>query len=99
MTFFYYNRGVIILPKGEQNMWYGISSLRPFEQYALFGVLAIAIAGLLYALFLRRQVMREDAGTAKMQEVWGAIREGANAIMRCYIGSKRNLYMIERDGE
>ena len=47
-------------------MWYGISSLRPFEQYALFGVLGIAIAGLLYALFLRRQVMREDAGTAKM---------------------------------
>ena len=63
-------------------MWYGISSLRPFEQYALFGVLAIAIAGLLYALFLRRQVMREDAGTAKMQEVWGAIREGANAYLK-----------------
>ena len=63
-------------------MWYGISTLRPFEQYALFGVLAIAIAGLLYALFLRRQVMREDAGTAKMQEVWGAIREGANAYLK-----------------
>ena len=63
-------------------MWYGISSLRPFEQYALFGVLFIAIAGLLYALFLRRQVMREDAGTAKMQEVWGAIREGANAYLK-----------------
>ena len=63
-------------------MWYGISSLRPFEQYALFGVLFIAIAGLLYALFLRRQVMSEDAGTAKMQEVWGAIREGANAYLK-----------------
>ena len=32
-------------------MWYGISSLRPFEQYALFGVLFIAIAGLVYELF------------------------------------------------
>ncbi len=63
-------------------MWYGIASLRPFEQYALFGVLAIAVAGLLYALFLRRQVMNEDAGTAKMQEVWGAIREGANAYLK-----------------
>ncbi len=63
-------------------MWYGISSLRPFEQYALFGVLAIAVAGLLYAWFLRRQVMREDAGTPKMQEVWGAIREGANAYLK-----------------
>ncbi len=63
-------------------MWYGIASLRPFEQYALFGVLAIAVAGLLYALFLRRQVMNEDAGTADMQKVWGAIREGANAYLK-----------------
>lgn len=63
-------------------MWYGIASLRPFEQCALFGVLAIALAGLLYALFLRRQVMREDAGSADMQAVWGAIREGANAYLK-----------------
>ena len=63
-------------------MWYGISSLRPFEQVALFGVLGIAVAGLLYALFLRRQVMHEDAGTAQMQAVWGAIREGANAYLK-----------------
>ena len=63
-------------------MWYGIAALRPFEQYALFGVLFIAIAGLLYALFLRRQVMQEDAGTPQMQAVWGAIREGANAYLK-----------------
>ncbi len=63
-------------------MWYGLSALRPFEQYALFGVLGIAVAGLLYALFLRRQVMREDGGTANMQKVWGAIREGANAYLK-----------------
>ncbi len=63
-------------------MWYGIASLQPFEQCALFGVLAIALAGLLYALFLRRQVMREDAGSADMQAVWGAIREGANAYLK-----------------
>ena len=63
-------------------MWYGIASLRPFEQYALFGVLFIAVLGLLYALFLRKQVIREDAGTPEMQKVWGAIREGANAYLK-----------------
>ncbi len=63
-------------------MWYGIAALRPFEQYALFGVLFIAILGLLYALFLRKQVINEDTGTPKMREVWGAIREGANAYLK-----------------
>ena len=63
-------------------MWYGIAALRPFEQYALFGVLLIAVLGLLYALFLRKQVISEDAGTPEMQKVWGAIREGANAYLK-----------------
>jgi K(+)-stimulated pyrophosphate-energized sodium pump len=36
---------------------------------------------LLYALMLRRQVMREDKGTPKMQEVWNAIRTGADAYL------------------
>jgi K(+)-stimulated pyrophosphate-energized sodium pump len=52
-----------------------------FEIVALFVVLGIAIIGLLYALFLRRQVMREDKGTDKMQAVWNAIREGADAYL------------------
>jgi len=52
-----------------------------FETYALWTVLGIAIIGLLYALFLRRQVMREDKGTEKMQEVWNAIRTGADAYL------------------
>ena len=60
-------------------MWYGIAALRPFEQYALFGVLFIAILGLLYALFLRKQVISEETGTPEMLKVWGAIKEGANA--------------------
>lgn len=63
-------------------MWYGISSLRPFEQYALFGVLFIAVLGLLYALFLRKQVLREDTGTPDMLKVWTAIKEGANAYLK-----------------
>ena len=52
--------------------------LDPFEQFAIWSVLGIAIVGLLYAIFLRWQVMKEDKGTEKMQEVWGAIREGAD---------------------
>ena len=52
-----------------------------FETYAIWTVLGIAIIGLLYALFLRRQVLREEKGTAKMQEVWNAIRVGADAYL------------------
>ena len=45
-------------------------------------VLAIAIAGLLYAVFLARQIVKESKGSARMQEVWGFIRTGANAYLR-----------------
>jgi len=52
-----------------------------FETYAIFGVLGVAILGLAYAVFLRNQVLREDKGTQKMQEVWGAIKIGADAYL------------------
>ncbi len=52
-----------------------------FETYAIWSVLAVAVLGLLYALFLRNQVLREDKGTPLMQEVWGAIRTGADAYL------------------
>ncbi len=55
--------------------------LTPFEQAAMWAVLGIAILGLLYALFLRKQILDEDKGDAKMQEVWGAIRDGADAYL------------------
>ena len=69
-------------------MWYGIADLRPFEQYALFGVLFIAVLGLLYALFLRNQVLREDTGTPAMLKVWTAIKEGANAYLKRQLKTK-----------
>jgi len=59
-----------------------MQGLTSFEQYAIWGVLGIAILGLLYALFLRNQILKEDKGTEKMQEVWGAIRDGADAYLR-----------------
>jgi K(+)-stimulated pyrophosphate-energized sodium pump len=52
-----------------------------FERIALWAVLGIALLGLGYALFLRRQVMAKDKGTQKMQEVWNAIRQGADAYL------------------
>jgi len=53
----------------------------PIEIYALMTVLAIAIAGLLYALMLVKQVRAADQGTKKMQEIAAAVREGANAYL------------------
>ena len=58
-----------------------MQGLNQFEQIAIYSVLAIAVLGLLYAVFLRAQILREDKGTARMQEVWGWIREGADAYL------------------
>ncbi len=55
--------------------------LTPFETTALWSVLGVAILGLLYALFLRNQIMREDKGSKEMIEVWEAIRQGADAYL------------------
>ena len=52
-----------------------------FEIIALWAVLGIALLGLAYALFLRRQIMSEDKGNQKMIEVWEAIKQGAEAYL------------------
>lgn len=51
------------------------------EVTCLMSVLAIAIAGLLYAVLLVKQVTRADCGTTRMQEIAAAVREGANAYL------------------
>ena len=58
-----------------------------FEQISIWVVLLIALMGLAYALMLRRQVMRFDKGTQKMQDVWNAIREGADAYLKRQLSS------------
>ncbi len=58
-----------------------MAELNQFESIAIWAVLVISILGLGYALFLRTQILREDKGTARMQEVWGWIRDGANAYL------------------
>jgi len=70
---------------------YGLSS---FEQVAIWGVLGVAILGLLYALFLRNQILREDKGTEQMQNVWNAIREGADAYLKRQLRSILPLIVI-----
>src|SRR5215468_7325936 len=59
----------------------GILQISSTENTMILGVLAIAIAGLVYAGFLTRQILAESKGTPKMQQVWSFIRTGANAYL------------------
>lgn len=61
---------------------FGLTHATTFEVVAIWLVLFIAILGLGYALILRAQVLRADKGTEKMQEVWNAIRLGAEAYLK-----------------
>ncbi|MBM3308999.1 MAG: sodium-translocating pyrophosphatase [Candidatus Altiarchaeales archaeon] len=65
-----------------------MEGLSSFEQTAILSVLVISILGLVYAFFLRRQILREDKGSVKMQEVWNAVKDGADAYL------KKQLYTI-----
>jgi len=56
--------------------------LTQFEQIAIWSVLGVSLLGLLYAFFLRNQILREDKGSDEMQKVWNAIREGADSYLR-----------------
>ncbi|MGA2614623.1 MAG: sodium-translocating pyrophosphatase [Spirochaetia bacterium] len=58
-----------------------LSNATMFESVSLWVVLGIAVLGLLYALLLRRQVLRYDKGSSQMQLIWNAIREGADAYL------------------
>jgi K(+)-stimulated pyrophosphate-energized sodium pump len=67
------------------------SDFTPAERMALFAVLAVAIAGFFYALYLVRFIIKSDQGTAKMQEVAQAIREGSSAYLS---RQRRTLFPI-----
>jgi K(+)-stimulated pyrophosphate-energized sodium pump len=62
-------------------LWLPRHGLNEFEQLAIVGVVVVAIISLLYAWYLRGRVLAKDKGTAKMQEVWNAIRIGANSYL------------------
>ena len=52
-----------------------------WERVALWGVLGVAILGLLYAGYLTAEMLRHETGTDKMKDVSKAIRVGANAYL------------------
>lgn len=56
--------------------------LNNFEQIAITLVMVTAFVSLLYAWLLRGTVLKKDKGTAKMQEVWNAIKVGANSYLQ-----------------
>ena len=45
-------------------------------------ILGISVLGLLFAVYLIRDVLKRDQGTAKMREISDAIKLGAEAFMR-----------------
>jgi len=55
--------------------------LKNFEQISIIAIVVVALISLLYAWLLRRHVLTKDKGTAKMQEVWNAIRIGADSYL------------------
>jgi K(+)-stimulated pyrophosphate-energized sodium pump len=57
----------------------GIST---FEQMMIYFVLATAFLALGYAYWLAQKTFAADKGTSSMQEIWGYIRDGANAYLR-----------------
>ena len=57
------------------------TGLNNFEQIAIVFVLVAAFISLAYAWLLRGIVLKKDKGTEKMQEIWNAIRVGANSYL------------------
>jgi K(+)-stimulated pyrophosphate-energized sodium pump len=55
--------------------------LNNFEQIAVLGVVLTSFISLLYAWLLRGNVLNKDKGTPKMQEVWEAIKIGADGYL------------------
>ncbi len=59
----------------------GLQGATLFERVGLYAVLVTAIGALIYAWYLAREVLREEAGTPKMREISGAIRQGSVAYL------------------
>ena len=51
-------------------------------QIAYWLIIACGIAALVYGYVTAREVLAADAGTARMQEISAAVREGANAYLK-----------------
>jgi K(+)-stimulated pyrophosphate-energized sodium pump len=58
-----------------------MQGLTTFESVAVWIVLLISVLGIGYAFWLRSEILDHDKGTERMQEVWGFIKDGANAYL------------------
>ena len=59
-----------------------MSELSSNEQIMMLGVITVAFISLAYAYWLWRDTIRRDKGTPEMQEIWLAIKVGAEAYLR-----------------
>ena len=57
------------------------------EQLGLYAVIGVAVAALVYAVILARQIFKEPTGSGKVKEIWGGIKAGANAYLRTQLRS------------
>ncbi|HVF52146.1 MAG TPA: sodium-translocating pyrophosphatase [Actinomycetota bacterium] len=73
-------RGLKLAAGGEATELKGLEFTNG-ENLALYAILGISLLALVYAYTLVRGVLAKDEGTAKMQEISLAIREGANAYL------------------
>jgi K(+)-stimulated pyrophosphate-energized sodium pump len=51
------------------------------EWLAVWGIMGVAVLGLLYAVFLTKQILGEDTGTPQMRAISESIRQGAVAYL------------------
>jgi len=59
-----------------------MNELNSTEQAMLSGVIVVAFVSLAYAYWLWRDTVKRDKGSPRMQEIWSAIKTGANAYLR-----------------
>jgi K(+)-stimulated pyrophosphate-energized sodium pump len=59
-----------------------MSELSSNEQIMMLGVIVVAFISLAYAYWLWRDTIQRDKGTPEMQEIWLAIKVGAEAYLR-----------------
>ncbi len=68
-----------------------MTSLEVALVLAVFGVAFVALA---YAWLLARHILQADKGTMAMQEVWGWIRDGANAYLNTQLRTVAVLIVV-----
>ena len=59
-----------------------MSELNSIEQKMLIVVLLVAFVSLIYAIWLWLDTIKRDKGTQKMQDIWSAVKRGAEGYLK-----------------